>query len=56
MIKEEKQIIKLTDGREITISTEVSKQAHGSEVRMGDTHLLATVVSSYEAKGLIFYP
>ena len=59
MIKEEKQIIKLTDGREITISTgKLAKQAHGSvEVRMGDTHLLATVVSSYEAKeGVDFLP
>ena len=47
MIKEEKQIIKLSDGREITISTgKLAKQAHGSvEVKMGDTHLLATVVS-----------
>ena len=59
MIKEEKQIIKLSDGREITISTgKLAKQAHGSvEVRMGDTHLLATVVSSYEAKeGVDFLP
>ena len=59
MIKEKKQIIKLTDGREITISTgKLAKQAHGSvEVRMGDTHLLATVVSSYEAKeGVDFLP
>ena len=30
MIKEEKQIIKLEDGREITISTgKLAKQAHG---------------------------
>ena len=37
MIKEEKEIIKLDDGREITISTgKLAKQAHGSvEVRMG---------------------
>ncbi|MBT6649917.1 MAG: hypothetical protein HOB54_00940, partial [Flavobacteriales bacterium] len=47
MIKEEKQIIKLDDDREISISTgKLAKQAHGSvEVRMGNTHLLATVVS-----------
>ena len=59
MIKEEKQIIKLTDGREITISTgKLAKQAHGSvEVRMGNTHLLATVVSNHEAKeGVDFLP
>ena len=59
MIKEEKQIIKLADGREITISTgKLAKQAHGSvEVRMGNTHLLATVVSSFEAReGVDFLP
>ena len=59
MIKEEKQIIKLNDGREITISTgKLAKQAHGSvEVRMGNTHLLATVVSSFEAReGVDFLP
>ena len=59
MIKEEKQIIKLNDGREISISTgKLAKQAHGSvEVRMGKTHLLATVVSSPEAKeGVDFLP
>ena len=59
MIKEEKQIIKLEDGREISISTgKLAKQAHGSvEVRMGKTHLLATVVSSPEAKeGVDFLP
>ena len=59
MIKEEKQIIKLSDGREITISTgKLAKQAHGSvEVRMGNTHLLATVVSSFEAReGVDFLP
>ena len=49
MIKEEKEIIKLDDGREITLTTgKLAKQAHGSvEVRMGKTHLLATVVSSF---------
>jgi polyribonucleotide nucleotidyltransferase len=59
MIKEKKQIIKLNDGREISISTgKLAKQAHGSvEVRMGNTHLLATVVSSFEAReGVDFLP
>ncbi len=59
MTKEETQIIKLEDGREILISTgKLAKQAHGSvEVRMGKTHLLATVVSNYEAKeGVDFLP
>jgi polyribonucleotide nucleotidyltransferase len=59
MIKEEKQIIKLDDGREISISTgKLAKQAHGSvEVRMGNTHILATVVSSFEAReGVDFLP
>jgi polyribonucleotide nucleotidyltransferase len=59
MIKEEKQIIKLDDGREISISTgKLAKQAHGSvEIRMGNTHLLATVVSSFEAReGVDFLP
>ena len=59
MIKEKEQIIKLNDGREISITTgKLAKQAHGSvEVRMGKTHLLATVVSSYDAKeGIDFLP
>ncbi len=59
MIKEKEQIIKLDDGRQISISTgKLAKQAHGSvEIRMGKTHLLATVVSSYEAKeGVDFLP
>ncbi len=59
MIKEEKQIIKLDDEREISISTgKLAKQAHGSvEVRMGKAHLLATVVSNPEAKeGVDFLP
>ena len=59
MIKEKKQIIKLSDGREISITTgKLAKQAHGSvEVRMGNTHLLATVVSSFEAReGVDFLP
>ena len=52
MIKEEKEIIKLDDGREITLTTgKLAKQAHGSvEVRMGKTHLLATFVSNKEAR------
>ena len=59
MIKEEKQIISLEDGREISISTgKLAKQAHGSvELRMGNTHILATVVSSFEAReGVDFLP
>ena len=59
MIKEKTQIIKLQDGREISITTgKLAKQAHGSvEVRMGNTHLLATVVSSFEAReGVDFLP
>ena len=59
MIKEKTQIIKLQDGREISITTgKLAKQAHGSvELRMGNTHLLATVVSSFEAReGVDFLP
>ncbi|MEC9209850.1 MAG: polyribonucleotide nucleotidyltransferase [Bacteroidota bacterium] len=59
MIKEKIQIIKLDDGIEISISTgKLAKQAHGSvEVRMGKTHMLATVVSSPEAReGVDFLP
>ena len=42
MIKEVKEIIKLNDGREISLSTgKLAKQAHGSvELRMGKTHML----------------
>jgi polyribonucleotide nucleotidyltransferase len=45
--------IELADGRTITIETgKLAKQADGSVVvRMGDTMLLATVVSDKEAKG-----
>jgi len=53
------QSIKLPDGREITIETgKLAKQADGSVVvRMGDTMLLATVVSSHTAKeGVDFLP
>jgi len=59
MTKEVKEIIKLDDGREILLTTgKLAKQAHGSvEVRMGKTHILATVVSSLEAKeGVDFLP
>ena len=59
MIKEEKEIISLSNGREIIISTgKLAKQAHGTvEVRMGNAHLLATVVSNKEAKeGVDFLP
>jgi len=51
--------IKLNDGREITIETgKLAKQADGSVVvRMGDTMLLATVVSNTEAReGVDFLP
>ncbi len=51
--------IKLSDGREITIETgKLAKQADGSVVvRMGDTMLLATVVSNLEAReGVDFLP
>jgi polyribonucleotide nucleotidyltransferase len=50
---------KLPDGREITIETgKLARQADGSVVlRMGNTMLLATVVSSHEAKeGADFLP
>src|SRR4051812_22927034 len=53
-----KKII-LSDGREITIETgKLAKQADGSAViKMGNTMLLATVVSSKEAKeGVDFMP
>ena len=59
MTKEVKEIIKLDDGKEILLTTgKLAKQAHGSvEVRMGKTHILATVVSSLEAKeGVDFLP
>src|SRR6185437_2753820 len=51
--------IVLKDGREITIETgKLAKQADGSAVvRLGDTMLLATVVSAKEAKeGVDFMP
>ena len=60
-MKPELKIEKITlqDGREITLETGLlAKQSHGScVVRMGDTMLLATVVSSKEAKdGIDFLP
>ena len=51
--------ISLPDGREIILETGLlAKQSHGScVVRMGETMLLATVVSSKEAKeGIDFLP
>lgn len=51
--------VKLKDGREITVETgKLAKQADGSVVvRMGDTMLLATVVSNKEAReGVDFLP
>ena len=50
---------RLPDGREVTLETgKLAAQAHGSVmVRMGDTMLLATVVSNKEAKeGQPFFP
>ncbi|HET7896358.1 MAG TPA: polyribonucleotide nucleotidyltransferase, partial [Flavisolibacter sp.] len=50
---------KLPDGREITIETgKLARQADGSVVlKMGNTMLLATVVSAEEAKeGVDFLP
>jgi len=54
-----KKTITLADGRSITIETgKLAKQADGSvEVRMGNTVLLATVVSGKEAReGVDFLP
>jgi len=54
-----KKTIALPDGRQITIETgKLAKQADGSvEVRMGNTVLLATVVSNKEAReGVDFLP
>ncbi|WNB16841.1 polyribonucleotide nucleotidyltransferase [Marivirga arenosa] len=54
-----KKTFNLPDGREISIETgKLAKQADGSvEVRMGDTILLATVVSNKEAReGVDFLP
>ena len=54
-----KKTIELPDGRTITIETgKLAKQADGAvEVRMGNTMLLATVVSAKEAgEGVDFMP
>ena len=54
-----KKVIDLGDGRTVEIETgKLAKQADGSVVvKMGDTMLLATVVSSPEAKeGVDFLP
>ena len=53
-----KETITLADGREISIETgKLAKQAHGSVVvRMGDTMLLCTVVSSFKPSTMGFFP
>ena len=54
-----KKTIVLGDGREITLETgKLAKQADGAvELRMGNTMLLATVVSAKEAEeGADFMP
>lgn len=53
-----KETITLADGREISLETgKLAKQAHGSVVvRMGDTMLLCTVVSSYKPTSMSFFP
>ena len=59
MINPIKKTIDLGDGRTITIETgKLAKQADGAvEVRMGNTMLLATVVSAQEAgEGVDFMP
>ena len=59
MINPIKKTIELSDGRPITIETgKLAKQADGAvEVRMGNTMLLATVVSAQEAgEGVDFMP
>ncbi len=53
------QSFNLPDGREVTIETgKLATQAHGSVVvKMGDTMLFASVVSSFEAReGQSFFP
>ncbi len=59
MLNPIKKTISLPDGREITLETgKLAKQADGAvELRMGNTMLLATVVSSKEAgEGVDFMP
>ena len=59
MLKPIKKTIALPDGREITLETgKLAKQADGAvELRMGNTMMLATVVSAKEAgEGVDFMP
>ena len=59
MIQHTQKTFQLSDGREVSIETgKLAKQADGSVVvRMGDAMLLATVVSTVEAKeGVDFLP
>ncbi len=59
MLQPIKKTITLADGREITLETgKLAKQADGAvELRMGNTMLLATVVSAKEAgEGVDFMP
>ena len=59
MLNPIKKTIALPDGREITLETgKLAKQADGAvELRMGNTMLLATVVSAKEAgEGVDFMP
>lgn len=53
-----KEVIDLGDGRQITLETgKLAKQAHGSVVvQMGNTMLLCTVVSNYDASPVDFLP
>lgn len=53
-----KEVITLNDGREISLETgKLAKQANGSVVvRMGDTMLLCTVVSSRTPSTMDFFP
>lgn len=59
MLNPIKKTIDLGDGRQITLETgKLAKQADGAvELRMGNTMLLATVVSAQEAgEGVDFMP
>ena len=59
MVTPTKKTIVLGDGREITLETgKLAKQADGAvELRMGNTMLLATVVSAQDAEeGADFMP
>ena len=46
----------MKDGREITISTGKLRQYGSVEMRMGKTHMLATVVSIKARDGVDFLP